>query len=160
MLERILEQTARQKSSWDDLGHGAPSLIALAELCSRAMADNYVSTEQLSPEALAILYAARHRGIIEVKGSNTAYESAARFLTVFVEMDDEQRLRFRNNSDPRLNIRFFDGFRELCAAGLVMHHLFHEFSLTRAGFDFAATIDGDEVQSLLDEAQMFPPGTG
>jgi hypothetical protein len=159
MLERILEQTARQKSSWDDLGHGAPTLIALAELCSRAMAENHVSTEQLSPEALAILFAARDRGVIEVKGSNTAYESAARFLAVIVEIDDDQRLRFRNNTDPKLNVRFFDGFRELCSAGLVMHHLFHEFSLTRAGFEFAATIKADEVQSLVDQAQMCAPGT-
>jgi hypothetical protein len=159
MLERILQQGVRLKNSWDDLGNGAPTLIALAELCSRAMAENVVSTENLSPEALAILYAARNRGVIEVKGSNTAYESAARFLTVIVEIDDERRLRFRNNSDPKLNVRFFDGFRELCAGGLVMHHLFHEFSLTRAGFDFATTIDEDDVASLLDEAQMCALGT-
>jgi hypothetical protein len=159
MLERILEQGVRLKNSWSDLGNGAPTVIALAEICSRAMVDNVLSTDHLSAEALAILHAARERGVIEVKGSNTAYESAARFLTVIVEIDDEQRLRFRNNTDPKLNVRFFDGFRELCAGGLVMHHLYHEFSLTRAGFDFAATIDAEEVQSLLDEAQMCAPGT-
>ncbi len=158
MLERTLEHGLRLKNSWEDLGRGAPTLIALAELCSRAMAENVISTDSLSPEARAILFAAQDRGVIEVKGSNMAYDSADRFLTVIVELDKERRLRFRNSSEPKLNVRFFDGFRELCAAGLVMHHLFHEFSLTRAGFEYAATIDGDEIQTLLDEAQPCGPG--
>lgn len=150
MLERNLDGENRLIASWEELGAGAPTLIALAHLCSRAMAEGTELTDGLSAEAKAILCAARQRGILEIRASNTAYESPARFLTVFVELDEERRLQFRTNHDPQQNIRFFDGFRQLCGGGLVMHHLFHEFSLTRAGFEFAATIDRREVQHLLD----------
>ena len=60
-------------------------------------------------------------------------------------VDEDRRVRFRTG-DPAQNIRFLDGFRELCARGLVMHHLFPEFSLTRTGYEFAATIRREEVQ--------------
>ena len=156
MLERILDNS--QPSRWDELGHGAPTLVALAQLCSRAMAEGVVRSDALSPEAKAILYTARRRGIIEIKGNNLAYESPARFLTVYVELDQDRRLRFRSNRDPALNIRFFDAFRELCTTGLIMHHLYHEFSLTRAGFEFAATIPAEEVEPLLEIAQECGPG--
>lgn len=156
MLERNLESSRPRR--WDELGAGAPTLIALAELCSRAMAEQTCVTNGLSAEAKAILWAARQRGIIEVRGSNTAYESPSRFLTVYVELDEERRLRFRSRSDPAMNIRFFDGFRELCSTGLVMHHLYHEFSLTRAGFEFAATIAVHDVQTLLELGQECGPG--
>ena len=66
--------------------------------------------------------------MLEVKGSNAAYESPSRLLTVFVETDDNTRIRFRDTQDVRQNVRFLDGFRQLCACGLVMHHLFHEFT--------------------------------
>ena len=150
MLERNLDGENHLIASWEELGAGAPTLIALAQLCCRAMATRTQWTEGLSPEAKAILYAARQRGILEVKASNTAYEAPARFLTVFVELDERRKVQFRTSHDPLQNIRFFDGFRQLCGSGLVMHHLFHEFSLTRAGFEFAATIDQKEVQELLD----------
>jgi hypothetical protein len=110
-------------------------------------------TEGLLPEAQAILFAAGRRGILEIKGSNAAYESPSRLLTVFVEMDDESRIRFRDARDVRQNVRFLEGFRQLCARGLVMHHLHHEFTLTHAGFELAATIRPDEIQRLLDFGQ-------
>ena len=72
------------------------------------------------------------RGILEVKGCNTAYESPSRLLTVFVELEDESQIRFRDPRDAQQNVRFLEGFRQLCANGLVMHHLYHEFSLTGA----------------------------
>ena len=46
-------------------------------------------------------------------------------------------------------IRFLAGFRELCSAGLVMHHIYQEFSLTREGIERAATVPEAEVQALL-----------
>ncbi len=50
--------------------------------------------------------------------------------------------------EPERTIRILDAFRQLCVSGLVMHHLFREFSLTRAGFELARTISRQEVQIL------------
>ena len=157
MLERICGNDELLATTWNDMGVGAPTLIAFAQLCSRAMIGG-ATTGEFSPEAKAILYAARDRGILEVKASNTAYESPSRLLTVFVELDDDTKIRFRDNRDPRQNVRFLDGFRQLCVAGLVMHHLYHEFSLTSAGFDLATTIEAREVEKLLDFGQECGPG--
>ena len=44
---------------------------------------------------------------------------------------------------------FLAGFRELCQAGLLMHHIYHEFSLTREGLERAQTIPSGEVEHLL-----------
>ena len=153
MLERALGIDEMLAATWSEMGVGAPTLIALAHLCSRAWVTGPVAAEELSPEARAILYAAGRRGILEVKGSNAAYESPSRLLTVFVETADDIRIRFRDTQDVRQNVRFLDGFRQLCACGLVMHHLFHEFTLTPAGFELAATICPDEIRRLLDLGQ-------
>ncbi|MBM4093112.1 MAG: hypothetical protein FJ276_27440 [Planctomycetes bacterium] len=153
MLERNLSFDDPLFASWNELGVGAPTLIALAQLCCRAMVAGIASAERLSPEAKTILVAARKRGLIEIKATNTAYESPARLLTVHIEVAPEERIRFRSNTDPHQNIRFFEGFRQLCASGLVMHHLCHEFSLTQAGFECAAAIPIEEVRSLLELAQ-------
>ena len=134
MLERFLGNDGHISAGWSDLGLGAPTLIALAQLCSQAFCSCKVAETPLSPEAKAILYTARQRGILEVKGSNAAYESPSRLLTVFVELEDQSQIRFRHPRDVRQNIRLLEGFRELCCNGLLMHHLYHEFSLTSAGF--------------------------
>ncbi len=155
MLERFLGADDPLTVSWNEMGAGAPTLIALAQLCSRAMAFGRAPTEELTPEAKAILYAARQRGILEVKGSNTAYESPSRLLTVFVETEANSQIRFRDPHDPKQNIRFLDGFRLLCANGYVMHHLYHEFSLTTAGFDRAHQLAPDGLESLLALGQPY-----
>jgi hypothetical protein len=41
----------------------------------------------------------------------------------------------------------------MCAAGLAMHHIYTEFSLTRAGLEAAATVPAEEVEPLLALAQ-------
>ncbi len=134
MLERFLGNDGQLSAGWSDLGVGARTLIALAQLCSQALAASRVETAALSAEARAILYCARHRGVLEVKASNAAYESPSRLLTVFVETEDQSQIRFRHPREVRQNVRFLEGFRELCSSGLIMHHLYHEFSLTSAGF--------------------------
>ncbi len=145
--------------SWEALGAGAPVLIALAQLCSQAMvslpAANLIAKESLSPEAKAILVAARNRGVIEIKPVNTAFDPAARFLAVYVEIDSTQTIAFRNVEDPEVTVAFLEGFRQLCYAGLVMHHIYRDFSLSLRGFEIARTIDPQEVQPWLNKGTEF-----
>ena len=153
MLERFLNSDGPLSASWSELGSGAPTLIALAQLCSQAISTGKTGTTALLPEAQAILYTARERGVLEVKGSNVAYESPSRLLTVFVELEDQSQVRFRDPHDARQNVRFLEGFRQLCSNGLVMHHLYHEFSLTTAGFDHADTLSPTGLERLLELVQ-------
>jgi hypothetical protein len=153
MLERFLGNDGQLSALWRDLGEGAPTLIALAQLCSQAIVRGAVEADSLSLEARTLLYAARDRGMFEVKGSNTAYESPSRVLTVFVETDAHAQIRFRHPREIRQNIRFLEGFRELCGGGLVMHHLYHEFSLTSAGFELAQSLTSDGLEPLLELGQ-------
>jgi hypothetical protein len=140
---------------WQDLGQGTPTIAGFAQACSRSLATGGDKALVLSPEAKTILYAARNRGILEIKASHRAFESPARMLAVCVEVDGEHGLLFRSRESPAYTIRFLAGFRELCAAGLVMHHLYQEFSLTREGLDLAQTIAEEEVRSLLAGATSF-----
>ena len=142
--------------SWEALGHGAPLLVALAQLCSEQWAKGAVATtECLSPTALAILYAAKGRGIIEIRAVNSAFDAAARILAVYVETDEERTLVFRDQRNPEVTLQFLDGFRELCANGLIIHHIHRDFSLSPNAFELARTIDRAEVQALIDRATEF-----
>ena len=158
MMERISESVDQLAATWGEMGLGAPTIIALAQLCGRAMMTGPVVAEELSPEAKAILFTAGQRGILEIRGNNAAYESPSRLLTVFVELDADARIRFRDPGNIEQNVRFLEGFRQLCAHGLVMHHLFHEFTLTTAGFERATTIRPVEIQRILEFGQPCGPG--
>lgn len=140
---------------WQDLGQGTPTIAGFARACSLSLATGGDKTIGLSPEAKAILFAARNRGILEIKASNRAFESPERLLAVCVETAADRGLIFRSRETPAYTIRFLAGFRELCAGGLVMHHLYQEFSLTREGLDMAQTIGEKEVQPLLAMATTF-----
>ena len=147
--EKTYTLDGRQLVLWDELGFGAPTLIAFARLCSEALASTRpLAVEGLGAEARTILYAARRRGSLEIKGVNNAFDSSERLLAICVELDADRRVTFRRRGEPELTIRFLDGFRQLCCSGLVMHHLFREFSLTRAGFELARTIARHEVPIL------------
>ncbi len=151
MLSRVknFSGDSQQTALWEELGTGAPTLMAFAQLCSSSLAANRQEPcDELSEEARAILYTARHRGAIEIKGSDTGFDSSERLLAINVELDPDRQFVFRRRGDPELTMRFMDGFRQLCASGLVMHHLFREFSLTRSGFELAKTIQRDEVHAL------------
>ena len=143
------------QGGWEALGNGAPTLVALAHLCSKALIDGTVNTDGLSREALAILFAARNRGVIEVRGVNTAFEATARMLAIYIEEDDERTIAFRNREKPEVTVRFFKAFCDLCRSGLVIHHLFRDFSLTEDGFAFARQIQQEEVADALGEATEF-----
>ena len=146
---------ARWAETWQELGQGAPTLAGLARVCSLSMATGGDKSLALSPEARAILFAARKRAVLEVKGANRAFDAPGRMLAVYVEMEPDRTLIFRSRENPAYTIRFLAGFRELCAAGLVMHHIYQEFSLTREGLELAATVPEAEVEALLGLATEF-----
>ncbi len=141
--------------AWSELGHGAPTIAGLAQVASWAMATGGDKAVRLSPEAKCLLFAARERGVLEVKGANRAFDAPGRMLAVYVEKDADHVLIFRSRENPAVTIRFLAGFRELCAAGLAMHHIYTEFSLTREGLDLAATIERNEVAGLLELAVVM-----
>ncbi len=142
--------------SWEALGSGAPVLVALAQLTSQAMIDQpQVELEQLSPEAKAILFSAHYRGMIEIKGSHAAFEAPARMLAVYIELDAAQTIGFRDPNVPEVTVRFLEGFRQLCASGLVIHHTHRDFSLTTRGYALARTIVKEDIQPWLDQGREF-----
>ena len=155
MLQRNLSDDRSMGLSWEDMGAGAPTIIGFARLCSNALASGHVSTDDLSVEALALLYAARERGVIEIKASNSAFDAIDRFLAVYVEIDLDTGLVFKRKDDPARTIRFLDAFRELCGAGLVYHHLFREFSLTSEAFQAAAKIAREDIEDALSFASKL-----
>ena len=144
-------------ASWEAMGEGGPTLAALAAVCARALVlhDDLTSINEFSREALAILYSARERGVMEVRGVKTAFEASGRLLAVYVEETEHRTVAFRNRENPEVTIRFFDGFCELCRAGFVVHHLHRDFTLSRRGFDMARSIDRAEIEEQLAAATEF-----
>jgi len=160
MSDGLLPRGGDAAFSWQEMGVGAPTIIALANLCGLAMlrasrqeggatgaSDSVL--ESLPLEAHAILHAAAPRGVLELKSNNNAFDAVERFLAVYVEHAPQQWRVFRAAGDPRQTIRFLDAFRQLCAAGLVMHHLYADFSLTPSGFTVAEAVDAGAVAGLL-----------
>ena len=139
--------------SWEDLGAGVPSLVALAKQASIALVQQRVEPwESLSAEAQTLLYAARERGAFEVKAVNTAFAAHQRWLAISVEQAEDQWLTFRPADSPEAVVRFFTGFSELCSSGLVMHQIYRDFSLTTHGFAAAKEVEPEPLQALLDMA--------
>lgn len=151
MLSRNLGQSDLQANSWNDLGHGAPTILGFANLCSRAMAqpNRALEISELSSEALAILAASAKRGTMDIRASREPFDSAERFLAVCVEHELDQRLLFLQKSNPKQTIRFLEGFRQLCECGFVMHHLQRDFSLSVTGFEAAEKLDREDYEPLL-----------
>jgi hypothetical protein len=142
--------------SWEALGAGAPVLVALAQLTSQAIIDQPdCDPENLSGEAKAILVSAKARGVIEIKGSHTAFEAPSRMLAVYIEVDDARTIAFRDPERPEVTVRFLEGFRQLCAYGLVIHHTHRDFSLTQRGFDLAKSLSKKELKPWLDQGREF-----
>ena len=147
--------------SWEALGNGAPILVALAQMCSERWVwqkdeqRETIAVEKLSGEAQAILYSARERGVIEVRAVNSAFDAASRLLAVYVEIDADRTIAFRDPGDPQITLRFLDGFRQLCDVGLIVHHIYKDFTLAPFAFQLAAEIQLTDVQSYLDKATEF-----
>lgn len=151
---RAQEFHGQMASSWEALGEGGPTLAALAGVCARCLAQppETIELAQLSAEAKTILYAARNRGVIEVRGVSTAFEAPARMLAVYVEEDTQRTIAFRDREHPEVTMRFFEGFCQLCRTGLIVHHLHRDFSLTTSGFALAREVKRAEVEKLLELA--------
>ena len=149
--QHIPDFESKVVGTWEELGMGAPTIIAMALLCSNAMARERTTVDLggLLDEAKALLYLARNRGVFEIKGTNNAYDASARFLSVSVEVGEEHSVDLKLKGNPKTTIRFLSAFRELCANGLVMHHLFRDFSLSQAGFLAAETVSSAEVEGVL-----------
>lgn len=148
----IPSRDTRWAETWQELGEGAPTLAGFARLCSLGLAGQAQPDRPLSLEAKAILFTARERGVVEIKGTNRAFDAPARLLAVHVELDAQHTTVFRNRDKPEVTIRFLAGFRELCEAGLAMHHIYGDFSLTREGFEIARTISAEEVTDVMKDA--------
>lgn len=149
MLRRNLEGAFEQALNWSDLTMGAPTVIALARICSLAFSQQEHPEIELSEEARAILFAARERGVIEIRGNHNAFDSVQRFLAVAVEIAPDNYLSFKNRAEPEKTVAFMEGFRQLCVAGLVMHQTQSEFSLTTRGFSLAKTMQRELVAEAL-----------
>ena len=142
----------RYGMTWDDLVSGAPTIIALAKICSIAFADPDRNSREASDHARAILLLARKRGVIEIRNNPKAFGSVQRFLAVHVEIGDDEYMTFKQSDDPEQTVRFMEAFRQLCTAGLVMHQGQHEFSLTAAGFELARSLSPEALEKQLEFA--------
>ena len=148
-LPSFIASATGQANLWKDLTHSVPTLAALAQLASDRLVSPNTVEIALSPEANTILSITRDRGVIELKSNNTEFESAQRMLAVYVEQSADTHVMFRSRTEPEVTVRFFDGFRQLCDAGLVMHQVGGEFSLTSQGFEQARKINPVEVAELV-----------
>lgn len=153
VLERYLGSDGKGSIDWESMSFGAPTVIGMAQLCSHAMMGPMRALEELSIEAKAILYLARERGILELRGTNDAFESCQRLLTIFIECSNDQSIALKAPGNVRQSVKFLEGLRQACQAGLVLHHLQREFSLSAQGFDFAEQIDEGELAEVLEYAQ-------
>jgi hypothetical protein len=151
MLQRNLSDTPHKPTPWQELAEGAPTILAFAQICSQAMVDSpsEIDVDALSVEAKTILALAAQRGTLEIRAHRDPFDSVERFLAVCVEVEHERRLLFLQKEDPQQTVKFLEGFRQLCRAGLVLHHLHRDFSLSTQGFVLAKSIDPEPLQHLI-----------
>lgn len=149
-------QDSRLAFNWDDLQQSAPTVMAIALVCSQALVlDQPKSLDSLSEEAKALLFAGRVRGVYELKGDWEAFDSSQRLLSVSVEVAEQENWLFKRVGETERTIKFLGGFIELCRAGLVMHQWQREFVLTATGFELASKIEPDAVKELLEFPQKI-----
>ena len=156
MLFRNLGQDPTDGLQWQDLGEGAPTVIGYANLCSKAITlpeiDRESLEENLSQEAKALLAASGARGVFDIRASKETFDSTERFLAVCVEYEPDCRLLFLQKNNPEQTVRFLDGFRQLCASGLIVHHLQKDFSLSAVGFEYSRTVKRNQFEDLIEFA--------
>lgn len=155
MLNRDFSfKDTRLAFSWDDLQQAAPSVMAIALICSRAVLEpEPLGIEELSSEAKALLYAGRNRGVFELKGDWEAFDSSDRLLSVSVEVEDQEHWLFKRTGEPEQTMKFLAGFIQLCRAGWIMHQWQREFVLTATGFAVAKQVSSERLAMELDFPQ-------
>jgi hypothetical protein len=153
MLQRNLNESTKP-TAWQELAEGSATIVAFAQICSQALidADHEVKAELLSNEAKTILALAAKRGTIEIRAHRDPFDSVERFLAVCVEVEQERRVLFLRKDHPQQTVKFLEGFRQLCQAGLVLHHLQRDFSLSTQGFKLAQSIHAEDFAELIDWA--------
>ena len=151
MLFRNLNSPDPSSSLIPELSDGLPTIAAFARLCGHAVAGE-IQAVPLSVEALALVAASKPSGIFEIRGSKDGFESTERFLAVCVEIESDQRLLFRDKSNPRRTMQFLEGFRQLCQSGFVFHHLMKDFSLSKSGYELAETLIVDDYREQIEFA--------
>lgn len=137
---------------WDSLTAGAPTVVALARLAAESWIEPRREVGSLGLEARAILFLAKDRGVIELRGSNDAFDSADRLLMVHVEVGADSVVVLKTPGNARGTMRFLEGLRELCEAGLVVHHMQREFSLAERGYSLASEMTRDGLETPLASA--------
>ncbi|MEL7497788.1 MAG: hypothetical protein AAFN77_09275 [Planctomycetota bacterium] len=157
MLPRNIDNPgASPPSWWEELGFGAPTIAAFARLCAdalqRGVTDKIDPNDEkgwnLSVEAKTILWLSRARGTFEIRANKDGFDSAERFLAVAVELEVDRWRVLLDKQSPEQTVRFLDGFRELCARGLLLHHLQREFSLSARGFELSKELESEPSESL------------
>lgn len=154
MLQRNLQNPGQTAPSWwEELGHGAPTIVGFARLCTQAMLQRDPRTPdqllfELPSEAKLILHLARDRGTFEIRSNRDSFDSAERFLAVCVETEQDVWHLLLDKLQPEQTIRCLEGFRQLCQTGLIMHHLHREFSLSSQGYNIARMVRAEQVSEL------------
>ena len=150
MLLRNLNTNDQASSTiLTELNDGLPTIGAFARLCGRAISGEVKPIESVSEAANGLLALSQTRGMIEIRGNNTAFEFPERLLAICVEVEDDRVLVLRDKSNPRTTLKFLDAFRELCQSGLVLHHTQGDFSLSHRGFEVAEDLDILEYFSMF-----------
>lgn len=151
MLIRNLGSTDPEPSTLIKVvGEGYPTIAAMAMLCANAISDPpaEASIDDLSAEAQTLLVTAKHRGTFEIRATKVSFDSTERFLAICVETEPDVFLMFRQKAQPRQTVRFLEGFAELCRYGLMIHHLQKDFSLSTRGYQWADSIDENDIKQL------------
>ncbi len=160
MLNRDFGSSARRVGfAWDDLLQSAPTVMAFAQICFQAMIEPPdCELDSLSDEAKTLLWAAKDRGVMELKGDWEAFDSSERLLSVNVEVQDQVHWLFKRPGDPQQTMRFLEGFALLCRNHLVIHQWQREFCLTDRGFMLAAQVDDRSLAKLFEFPQRTDHG--
>ncbi len=140
-----------QSTTLQALKEGIPTIAAFATLCGQAICGQVTPNKdnELSDEAYALVAVSKGRGIFDIRGNMEAFDPTDRFLAVCVELSHDRRLLFRQKDNARQTMMFLDGFRQLCQAGMVLHHLMRDFSLTRKGFELADSLNAEDYEELI-----------
>lgn len=146
------------QGAWDSLGISVPTISAYAYLCAQALFNKHEREHSsvvpiLTGPAKTILFLGQQSGAFELKVMPRGFRTTERFLALHIHINDDESIVFQDANDLRVAIEFLNAFRELCLAGLCLHHLHGEFSLSQHGFEIAHTIQHSEVQPWLNKAQ-------